>query len=250
MTNKLLKDLGHEKLIGFPPELSELIKSSKKNRFRFQKATETIEDIDLLYHLDEDSHANISSISSKYLASSFSIEYLKAINKFIKIKYKIPQLTLQDFTEPEKLEMIKDELVQLGNKPIINWLKKECLEELNDAIDNLDVDNIDKLMELGHIISLSKKELLNRDSDEDIEIYDILYRYLKRLNNFDLNRPNQNPFGKIIMNETRVTINKTRITVNDMWSKEINSTTINVDIVSGKFTKNLKKNYMCLEDYR
>lgn len=250
MTNKLLKDLGHEELINFPPELSELLKSSKKNRFRFQKATETIEDIDLLYHLDEDSHANISSISSKFLASSFSLEYLKAINKFIKIKYKIPQLTLQDFTDTEKLEVIKDELVRLENKPIINWLKKDCLEELNDAIDNLDVNNIDKLMELGHIISLSKKELLDRDSDEDIEIYDILYRYLKRLNNFDLNRPNQNTFETIIMNETRVTMNKTRITINDTRSKEINSTTINVDIIVEKIADRSEKNYIYVENCR
>lgn len=243
MTNKLLKDLGHDKLIDFPPELSELIKSSRKNRFRFQKSAETIEDIDLLYHLDEDSHANISSISSKFLASSFSLEYLRTINKFIEIKYKIPQLTLQDFAEPQKLKLIKVKLAQLENKPIINWLKKECLEELNDAIDNLDVNNIDKLIELGHIISLSKKELLNRDADEDIEIYDILHRYLKRLNNFELNRPNQYTIKKITINNTRVTINNTR-------DKKINSATINIDIVSGKCTKDSKKIYMHLKDYR
>lgn len=184
MTNNELaaKEINKDELPELPLELKKFITNTKGKKFHFLNSDKTIKDIDILYLLDEKSHKNISLISSKFLASEFTLKYLKIINEIIKEKYKLPQLTLDDFTNEEKMNKARKEIDDLKDEPIFNWLKEECLEELKDAIDNLHIDNIDKLVEFGHIINLSQKELSNKERIDGIELYDIFYRYLKRTN--------------------------------------------------------------------
>lgn len=181
-----------------PLELKDIIKKSENERFFFSNATKTVEDIDILYLLDKQSHQNVCSISSKFLVSSFTLNYLKIINKFVENKFKFHQLTLSDFVEFDKIQLIKSRIHELDDEPVIIWLRKECLEELKNALDNLDVDNINKLVELGHIINLLEKELLNIEQNDDIEMYDILYGYLRRLNNLDLSGATDNVACEVI----------------------------------------------------
>lgn len=190
--NELIKanEIEKEELPEVPLELKKFITNAKRKKFHFLNADKTIKDIDTLYLLDKKSHKNISLISSKFLASEFALKYLNIINDILKIKYKLPQLTLDDFTKERKMEQFSQKIAEIEEEPIIDWLKEECIEELKDAIDNLHIDNIDKLVEFGHIINLSQKELLYKERIDGIELYDIFYRYLDRTNTFRLTRIN------------------------------------------------------------
>jgi len=186
--NKLVKskETKKDELPEIPLELRKLITNAKKKKFNFPNAEETVKDVDLLYFLNKKSHVDMSLISSKFLTAGFALKYLKTLNEFIEKKYNIPKLTPMDFIDTDKMEQVRQRMAELEDEPIINWLIDECLEKLKDAIDKVDVDNIDKLAELGHIINLSEKELSFKDRNEDIEIYDVVYRYLNRLDDFEL----------------------------------------------------------------
>lgn len=167
-------------------EIKKLVTDAKKRKFYFPNADKTVQDVDILYFLNKRSHKNISLISSKYLAAGFTLNYLKAINEVMEKKYNFPQLTLIDFIDPDKIEEIRQKIKEIEKEPIFDWLKEECIEELKNSIDNIEVDDIDKLVEFGQIINLSQKELSLMDNNDDIEIYDIAYRYFKRLDDFEL----------------------------------------------------------------
>jgi|GEM_PF-3189990 len=188
MSNELVKSKENktDDLPEIYEEVKKLLADSKRKKFYFPNAETTVKNVDILYLLNKKSHENISSISSKFLVAGFALHYLKAINKIIDKKYKVPQLTLIDFIDNDKLEETRQRIIELENEPIFNWLKEECLEELKDAIDNIDVDNLERLVKLGQIINLSEKELSLLDTNEDIEIYDIAYRYLNRLDDFEM----------------------------------------------------------------
>lgn len=180
------KEIRMDELPELPLELKKCIINAKRKKFHFLNADKTIKDIDTLYLLDNKSHKNISLISSKFLATEFSLKYLKILNEIIEEKYKLPQLTLDDFTNEQTMEQFKQKVIELEDEPIFSWLREECLEELKDTIDNLNVDNIEKLVEFGHIINLSQKELSNKERIKDVELYDIFYRYVDRTNNLRL----------------------------------------------------------------
>lgn len=186
-SNELVaKEINKCELPEVPTKLKKLITNAKRKKFYFPNAEKTLKDVDLLYLLDKKSHENICMISSKFLVAGFTLNYLKAINEVLEKKYKFPQLTLIDFIDEDKLEQIRQGIIELKNEPLIDWLKEECLEELKDAVEDINADNIEKLVELGQIINLSQKELSFEDSNEEIEIYDIGYRYLNRLDDFGL----------------------------------------------------------------
>jgi len=175
-----------DEIIELPTELSTFIATSKRKKFLFPGAEKTIRDVDILYFLDKKNHEEISSISSKYLLAEFTLNYLKIINDVIEKKYRFPQRTLIDFENANQIEEIEHRITELENEPIIKWLREKCLGDLKDTIDNIDVKNIHELIKLGQIINLLEKELSYREKDTDIEIYDIFYRYLKRLDNLEL----------------------------------------------------------------
>jgi hypothetical protein len=188
MSNELVesKENKTDELPEIYEEVKRLIADAKRKKFYFPNAEKTVKDVDILFFLNKKSHENISLISSKFLAASFALNYLKAINEIIEKKYKVPQLTLIDFIDQDKLEQTRQRIIELEDEPIFDWLKEECLEELKDAIDNVEVDNLERLVKFGQIINLSEKELSLMDTDKDIEIYDIVYRYLNRLDDFEL----------------------------------------------------------------
>ncbi|HJH29552.1 MAG TPA: hypothetical protein C5S51_07660, partial [Methanosarcinaceae archaeon] len=113
-------------------DIKELIKKANDNRNIFPNSDKTFTDVNNLFILDERSHERISLISSKYLLSSFSLEYLKLLNNLIETKYQTPQLTLSDFDDSEKLIGIKKTFSEIRNEPFIIWLIEDCLTELND----------------------------------------------------------------------------------------------------------------------
>lgn len=186
MTNKELVKSKKGELPELPIEVKNQITDAKRNKFCFLNAEKTVKDIDILYLLDKKSHADISLISAKFLTAGFALDYLKTLNELMKKKYNLPQLTLLDFIDNDKIEQIKQRTSELEDEPIINWLRDDVLEKLKDAIEDVDVDNINRLVDLGHIINLSEKELSFRDKNEDIEKYDIIYRYLSRLDDLEL----------------------------------------------------------------
>ncbi len=190
MTNNELvsKELKKDELPEVPAKLKKLITNAKRKKFYFPNAEKTVKDVDKLFWLDKNSHENICLISSKFLVSGFALNYLKAINEIIENKYKIPQLTLIDFIDEEKLEQIKQRITELKDEPLIDWLKEECLEELKNAVEGIEADSIEKLVELGQVINLSQKELLLEDRNKEIEMYDIAYRYFDRIDDLELRR--------------------------------------------------------------
>lgn len=167
---------------------ADLLENIKKERYLYPKSDKVFDDVSNFFFLNEESHENMSLISSKYLLSSFSLEYLKLLNRLINSKYDIPQLTLGDFENSEKIDEIVDKTSKHQNEPLINWLKEECLIELSDAIDNFVIDDLNKLNKLGHIIKLTTNELKDKKELPDIELYDTFYRFIERLDNFKLGR--------------------------------------------------------------
>lgn len=191
-----------DELVEFQPEIKKLIAKSNKEKYIFPKSDEILKNINLLYFLDEKSHENISYISSKYLVSEFSLNYLKLINDIIEKKYKIPQLTLEDFTNNDRVKIVKNETAKLENESMIKWLKEDCLVELKNTIDNIEIKNIDKLVKFGHIVKLSENEMDSIDKIEDINIYDYYYRFLDRLGNLEQKHKKGNISCKVSMRKT------------------------------------------------
>ena len=165
-----------------------LIENITKERYLYPKSDKVFDDVSNFFFLNKESHENMSLISSKFLMSSFSLEYLKLLNKLINSKFDIPQLTLGDFEDSEKIDGIVEKIAKSQNEPLMNWLKEECLAELSDAVDNFVIDDINKLNKLGHIIKLTTNELQDKKEYPDIELYDTFYRFIERLNNFELCR--------------------------------------------------------------
>lgn len=169
-------------------DVKELIKKANENRNSFPNFDKIYTNVDNFFVLDEHSHESISLISSKFLLSSFSLEYLKLLNMLIETKYRTPQLTLSDFEDSEKLIEIKESFLEIRDEPFISWLIEDCLNELNDIIEDTSVTNSNNLNKLGNIIKLTMNELESEDNIQDIELYDSLYRFKDRLENFDLNQ--------------------------------------------------------------
>ena len=169
-------------------DIKELIKKANENRNIFPNSDKVFTDVNNLFFLDERSHERISLISSKFLLSSFSLEYLKLLNNLIETKYQTPQLTLSDFEDNEKLIGIKKTFLEIRDNPFIIWLIEDCLTELNNIIDDVCVTNSNDLNKLGNIIKLTMNEFESEKDIQDIELYDLLYRFKDRLENFDLNQ--------------------------------------------------------------
>lgn len=169
-------------------EKSTFLENIDKERHLYPQSTKVFDDVSNFFFLDKESHENISLISSKFLLSSFILEYLKLLNNLVNTKYDISQLTLSDFENNGKIEEVIEKISESQNEPLINWLRDECLTELSSAIDNFIVDDIKKLNKLGHIIKLTTNELQDNKEIQDIELYDTLYRFINRLNNFELDR--------------------------------------------------------------
>lgn len=184
------------KIDKLPVELKKVVTDAINNRLIFPNSEKVIGDIGILYTLNKKSSQITFSISSKFLVSLFALEFLNVLGNIIKNKYNI-QLTLEDFKNSERLDQIKMKISELKNETVIDW-STECLENLKDVIDNINVDNLDRLMTLGHVINLTEEELLRvADKIESIEIYDILYRYLNRLNNLKLKAINSENIKKM-----------------------------------------------------
>lgn len=169
-------------------DVKELIKKATNNRSIFPNFDKIFTNVDNFFILDERSHERISLILSKFLLSSFSLEYLKLLNMLIETKYRTPQLTLWDFEDSDKLIEKKEYFLKIRDEPFINWLIEDCLNELNDIIDDTSVTNSNDLNKLGHIIKLTMNEFESENDIQDIELYDLLYRFKDRLEIFDLNQ--------------------------------------------------------------
>lgn len=174
-------------------EINALRDKAKANRLAFTHADDIFKNIKTLYFSDKEIHKNISLISSKYLASGFALKYLEVINEILEKKYNIPQLTLDDFIDNDKILQIAN---KLDEEFIIEWLRNECSEKLKNNIDNIDADDIYKLIKLGHIIDLSLKELSYRERIKGIELYDIIYRYLHTIDSLGLTKYKRNDILK------------------------------------------------------
>lgn len=157
----------------------------RKTKYEFPDSLKVLQDVNKIYMLDNHSSEIMASISGNYLLSSYSLEILKRMNRLIEEKYSIKQLTLSDFEDKDKLEEIKREIESLKDEPFMIWLKTVCLKDLKENHDNLDITNVHNLNKFGHIINLSLNELKNEDA-QDIELYDIHYRFQKRLDNFEM----------------------------------------------------------------
>jgi hypothetical protein len=191
MTTNTTLTLTPDDIKGMESIKERLLKAAESKKCEFPNVDKVITDVNKFYFFDEDSHDKISSISSTFLLSSFSLEYLKKLNDFVDKKYLFPQLTLDDFYDKDKVMEIKHDIKKFRNEPIIDWLIDICLEELKNINDNLVVDDAEKLLKLGRIIDLTTTEL-NPDRElRDIELYDALYRFQDRLNDCELQSQNR-----------------------------------------------------------
>jgi len=150
-------------------------------KYSFPHSKQVLQDIDLLYYLNNNSNKYTSKISSKYLLSTFIMEYLQKLNQLVKEKYSLENtssLFEKDSVVPDKLDEISDE-------PLVSWLDDECLLELDDLIKDIKVFNKESLIKFGHILYLTKKELDELSVNQDLEIYDLFFRLKERLNSFE-----------------------------------------------------------------
>ena len=162
------------------------------------------------YFLNENSHRDISSISSKFLLSSFALEYLHLLNDFIEQKFDLPQLTLNDFENDEKITGVMEKISNLDDEPVLDWVKNECLPELCNIINNLDIKDINKLNKVGHIIKLTLNEMKFDNNFQDIELYDSLYRFKERLDDFEIDKNKKEvilKYHKINESDNKITVN-------------------------------------------
>ena len=213
-------------------DLDNLMESAKRNMLMFPYADKTIKDTDVLLLLDKNIQKNISLISAKFLISEFILEFLKMLNELIRTKYAIPQLTLDDFVKNDQIVDSKQIILKLKKEDIVivDWLKKECLEELKNLIDNIGTYCAKDIVDLGNAIFLLKKELLRINSTESIELFDIVYRFISDIEDLGLLEHNRTQADYLItvdgdatdiskINPNDLSIERKR-TVNDKMSVE------------------------------
>jgi hypothetical protein len=173
------------KIEHLPIDIKKAIKDAMKNRLVFSNSEKVINDIEILYMLNRANSQLTLSISSKFLVSSFALEFLKVLGDIIKRRYNI-QLTLEEFKNKECRDKLEIKISELKKETLIEW-STECLENLKDVVDNININDLNDIITLGHIIDLTKEELLRvANKIEIVEIYDILYRYINRLDNLKL----------------------------------------------------------------
>lgn len=189
-SNKKLKTEDATEQI-LPVDMKSFLKDINREKYLYPCSNKVFDNVSSFYLLNKKSHNMISSISSKFLLSSFSLDYLNLLNNLTEMKHNIPQLTLKDFDDIKKIEDVKNEILKSQNEPYINWLTEECLTELIDAIDNLVIEDIESLNKLGHILKLTVNELQHEENPQDVELYDTLYRFIDRLDNFEVGQKKQ-----------------------------------------------------------
>ena len=176
-----------------------LIEKAIKQKNVFPNSRETLENIYKLYLIDEASQKKVASIAGKYLLASYSLEYLKELNDLI-VKYGIQQLSLFDFENEETIEKVKKDLVAVKEKPFMTWLEETCLEDLKKICDETNINDLESLNKLGHIVKLSLNEFKTNKDIQDIDLYDVHYRFQTRLDNFNVKKPNIGIFYRFIEN--------------------------------------------------
>jgi len=155
-----------------------------------------LDDVVDLYFFNEQAHNITSSISSRYLFSLFSLEYLNHLNKMVNKRYNITSLHLNDIHNTEKVENSLIEHNRIQDEPTVEWITNTCLEELSDVIDNYKIENIYQVAKLRSIINLMFNELNCGRELKNIELYDILYKFKRRLKNHDLHNKEYPLFAK------------------------------------------------------
>lgn len=165
--------------------IQTFIENARKRKYMFPNSKEVLENVSNIYMMDTRSHENMASIAGKYIISSYSLEYLKRLNKLIEEKYSIKQLSLLDFENETKIEEIKKEIKDVENEPFMVWLKDVCLEDLRQMCENIDIKDTGSLNKLGHIINLTLNELKNEETN-DVDLYDAHYKFQTRLENFNM----------------------------------------------------------------
>lgn len=167
-------------------ELNNFLKLMNKNKYKFQDSEKVFDNVVDLYMLSPKTHKVISSISSKYLISLFSLEYLSYLNKLINKKYGFETIHIKDLNDINKMRKIRGDFNKIQDEAVIKWISETCLDELSSIINNCKIDSFRQVNKLGSIISLMFSEL-NCDRElENIELYDVLYQFKRRLENYEL----------------------------------------------------------------
>ncbi|MCD4670094.1 MAG: hypothetical protein K8S14_06585 [Actinomycetia bacterium] len=191
-------------------ENKDIMNIINKEKYLYSNSDSVFDNVSSFYFLNGNSHKDISSISSKFLLSSFTLEYLHLLNDLIVKKFDIPQLTLNDFESNEKITVVMETISNLDDEPVLDWVKNECLPELCNIINNLDIKDIDKLNKVGHIIKLTLNEMKFDNNFQDIELYDLLYRFKDRLDDFEIDKNKK----KVILEYHGINESDDKMTVN------------------------------------
>jgi len=191
-------------------ENKDIMNIINKEKYLYSNSDSVFDNVSNFYFLNGNSHQDISSISSKFLLSSFTLEYLHLLNDFIEKKFDLPQLTLNDFESNEKITVVMEKISNLDDEPVLDWVKNECLPELCNIINNLDIKDIDKLNKVGHIIKLTLNEMKFDNDFQDIELYDLLYRFKDRLDDFEIDKNKK----KVILEYHGINESDAKMTVN------------------------------------
>mgnify|MGYP000847452345 CR=1 FL=1 len=156
-----------------------------------------------LYFFDSRTHKIMSFISSRYLFSLFSLEYLKHLNKMINTKYDLTSFHFDDLYSEDKIIEKLNENNKLKSESPVEWITNTCLDELNDIITNYKINDINQVNKLENIINLMFSELNCGRELKNIELYDILYKFKRRLDNYELNNKEFPLFAKYKQKTTK-----------------------------------------------
>ena len=203
---------------------SDILDIINKEKYLYPHSDKVFDNVNNFYFLNENSHRDISSISSKFLLSSFTLEFLHLLNDLMEKKFAIPQLTLNDFENLEKTTEIIEKISNLEDEPVLDWVKDECLPELCNIINNLDVKDSNKLNKVGHIIKLTLNEMKFVNNFQDIELYDSLYRFKERLDNFEIDKNKK----EVILKHHKINESPNKMTLNIYVNLPKKPTTINI----------------------
>ena len=143
--------------------LDEFIETAKQNKYVFTDHEKVWENINNMYLLNEPMAAGIAS---RYLLSSFALVYTSHLNTIVTARID---------------NMTGNIPKQIDNDAVMHWISDTCLPAFQHLIEICPSFELDHVVKLGHIIDLTLLELNVDRQLTNVEIYEIFYNFLMRI---------------------------------------------------------------------
>ncbi len=145
-------------------DIKRVIQEVLDERFVHSLSDLTYNSISSLWHIDRESEEYIAYIASKVICGIFCIKYLSHIDRLLKKRLKIKDLTARDLPKKELIQSIRKNLHK--EKELQGILKRTLpiLRRLLEAVDARDLERLTQIAHTGDYLLSSLEDLRDAGS--------------------------------------------------------------------------------------